>query len=76
MTKKFLFIFLTVALMIVFTVPAAAGEYSFNLQQYLEKSLTENKKVKKAKINLEAKKIALVREKAEQELRPSPLFLK
>ncbi|RAK08485.1 outer membrane efflux protein [Halanaerobium saccharolyticum] len=75
MTKNFLFIFLTVTLLIVFTVPAAA-EYSFNLQQYLEKSLSENREVKKAKINLKAKKIALDKEKAEQELRPSPLFLK
>lgn len=75
MTKKILFIFLTVTLLATFTMPATAGEYSFNLQQYLEKSLAQNKEVKEAEMNLEAKKIALAREKADQELRPSPLLL-
>lgn len=75
MTKKFLFIFLTTILFIAFTVPAAAAEYSFNLEQYLEKSMAQSKEVKKAEMNLEAKKINLTEEKAEQELRPSPLLL-
>lgn len=75
MTKKLFFIFLTVTVLLSLTVSAAAAEYSFNLQQYLEKSLAENREVKEAEMNLKAKKIALKKEKAEQELRPSPLLL-
>jgi len=76
MTKRILFIFLTVTILLAFTVSATAAEYSFKLQQYLEMSLAENREVKEAEMNLEAKRIDLAREKADQELRPSPLLLK
>jgi len=73
MVKKFLILLITAVLL--FTVHIAAAEKAFSLEKYLVESLTKNEEVKEAEMNLEAKEIALAKEKAEQEVRPSPLLL-
>ncbi|ODS50426.1 MAG: hypothetical protein A8274_615 [Halanaerobium sp. 4-GBenrich] len=75
MFKKILSIFLILTAALLITLTVSAAESALNLQEYLEQSLTKNEEVKEAEMNLEAKEIALVKEKAEQEVRPSPLFL-
>ncbi len=75
MLKKISFIFLILAAALLITVNFLAAESALNLQSYLQQSLAENKEVKEVEMNLEAKEIALAKEKAEQEVRPSPLLL-
>jgi outer membrane protein TolC len=75
MLKKILSIFFILTAALLITVTVSAAESALNLQGYLAQSLTKNEEVKKAEMNLEAKEIALAKEKAEQEVRPSPLLL-
>jgi len=76
MLKKIIFIFLILTAALSITLTVSAAESVLNLQEYLEQSLSENEEIKAAEMNLEVKEIALAKEKAEQEVRPSPLLLK
>src|SRR6056297_205242 len=73
MLKKILVLLITAVL--IFTVNIAAAENSFSLDKYLVDSLAKNEEVKEAEMKLAAKEIALAKEKAEQEVHPSPLLL-
>jgi outer membrane protein TolC len=74
MLKKILILLITTVLL--FTINIAAAENSFSLDKYLVDSLAKNEEVKEAEMKLAAKGIALAKEKAEQEVYPSPLLLK
>ena len=75
MLKKISFIFFIITAALLITANVSAVESALNLQSYLDLSLAENEEVKEAEMNLEAKEIALAKEKAEQEVRPSTLLL-
>ncbi len=75
--KYFMLVFILVLASITFySSDISAEKIEFDLQKYLEISINESRELKEAEINIAEKEIALEKEMAEQELRPSPLLLK
>ena len=75
--KYFILVFILVlASITLYSSDISAEKVGYDLQKYLEISINESRELKEAEINTAEKEIALEKEMAEQELRPSPLLLK
>lgn len=71
-----LVLILLIASVSIYSNDVRADKPGYDLQKYLKTSLKESRELKEEEINITEKEIALEKEIADQELRPSPLLFK
>ncbi|MGM0603368.1 MAG: TolC family protein [Bacillota bacterium] len=74
--KLIVIVLILTAAVFFFSADLMAEKIEYNLNDYLEKGLDESRELTEAEFDLYRKEIELEKEKAEQEVRPSPLRLK